>query len=130
MKRLLLVEDQVKDARNASEIATSMGFEEVEVCDNVHRAMSYLEKGLKGDRPLPDGVVLDLDLGLDSGFELLRYRHSTPELANIRVIVWSVVEEQRQICELFKIDSFVSKWEGDAAFRQALETLTTSSHAA
>jgi CheY-like chemotaxis protein len=129
MKRLLIVEDQMKDAKTAAEMAKSVGFEEVEVCSTVHRALSYLEKGVSGDGPLPDGLVLDLDLGLDSGFELLRYWHRTPDLAKTRVIVWSVIEQQRDICDLFKIDSFVSKWEGSEAFRRALESLTTSSHA-
>jgi len=126
MKRLLLVEDQVKDARSAAEIATSLGFENVEAFKTTHGALSYLEKGLKGEGPLPDGIVLDLDLGLESGFELLRYRHSTPQLSGIPVIVWSVIEHQREVCDLFKVDSFVSKWEGAGAFRQALEKLVAS----
>jgi CheY-like chemotaxis protein len=129
MKRLLIVEDQMKDAKKASEMAKSIGIAEVDVCVTVQRALSCLEKGLSGNGPLPDGIVLDLDLGLDSGFELLRYWHRTPELAKTRIIVWSVIEEQRDICDLFKVDSFVSKWEGPDAFRQALERLTTSSHA-
>jgi hypothetical protein len=45
-------------------------------------------------------------------------------LAKIPIIVWSVLgEDQRQMCELFKVNSFVAKWEGGEAFREALGNL-------
>ena len=127
MKRLLLVEDQVSDARNAAQVAGSLGIDTVDASRTVQGAMTYLEQGLTGTGPLPDGIVLDLDLGLESGFELLRFWHQTPALSKIPVIVWSVVEEQKNVCDLFKVDSFVSKWEGLGAFRQALGRLVASS---
>lgn len=120
MKKLLLIEDQPKDTRAAADVAESLGVENVEACKTVYSALSSLESGLSGQSALPDGIVLDLDLGLESGFELLRYWHRTPQLSKIPVIVWSVVEGQREICELFKVKSFVSKWEGMDAFRHAL----------
>jgi hypothetical protein len=64
-----------------------------------------------------------LDLGLDSGFELLRKWHSTPRLAAIPILIWSVLDEHRELCELFKITSYVSKWEGMEAFREKLQQL-------
>lgn len=129
MKRLLLVEDQAKDRLNAATVAESLGFDKVEAYNTVHGAMLYLEKGLRGDGPLPDAIVLDLDLGTESGYELLRYWHSTGALSRIPVMVWSVVEQQREVCELFRVNSFVSKWEGSGAFRQALVEMVTPSHA-
>jgi hypothetical protein len=125
MKHLLLIDDQSKDLVAAMEVARSLHIEDIQTKDSVSGARAHLEKGLRGEVPLPDGIVLDLDLGLDSGFELLRFWHSTPELSKIPMIVWSVVEEQRGICELFKINSFVSKWEGPAAFREALAQLVS-----
>jgi len=126
MKRLLLVEDQPKDVRTATDVAESLGIESVQAYTTVHDALSSLEKGLSGESPLPDGIVLDLDLGLESGFELLRYWHSSPQLHRIPLIVWSVVEKQRDVCELFKVNSFVSKWEGIEAIREALGRLVSS----
>lgn len=123
MKRLLLVEDQAKDAISASTVAQSLGIGDVEACKTVRNALLSLEKGISGDGPLPDGIVLDLDLGTESGYELLRFWHTTPQLSRIPVMIWSVVEEQREVCELFKVNSFVSKWEGMGAFRQALSQL-------
>lgn len=123
MKRLLLIEDQSKDAVNAATVAESLGIHEIEACNTVYKAMLSLEKGIAGEGPLPDAIVLDLDLGVESGFELLRYWRAAPGLSRIPIMIWSVVEEQREVCELFRVRSFVSKWEGLGAFRQALAEL-------
>ena len=72
MKHLLLVDDQSKDLRIASEVAESLGIGDVQAKNSIWKARTYLEKGLNGDGPLPDVIVLDLDLGAESGFELLR----------------------------------------------------------
>ena len=127
-KRLLLIENEPKDIKIAAETARSAGILEIEARTSLDSARLYLEKGLKGENPLPDGIVLDLDLGYDSGYELLRYWHSTPELSKIPLIVWSVLgDEQREMCNLFKVNLFVGKWEGTAAFREALSRLNLSS---
>lgn len=126
MKKLLLIEDQPKDVRAAADVAVSLGIEDVEGCKTVYSALQALEQGLSGKTALPDAIVLDLDLGLESGFELLRHWHRTPELSKIPVMVWSVAEGHREICELFKVSCFVSKWEGMGAFRDALGQLISS----
>lgn len=124
MTRLLLVEDQPNDLHIAAETARSVGISTIEARTSSQAARAYLEKGLEGELPLPDGIVLDLDLGYESGYELLRYWHSTPGLAKIPLIVWTLLgEEQREICNLFKVSGYVSKWEGIAAFREALSKL-------
>ena len=123
-KRLLLVEDQPQDIRFAASSAEAVGFEQVEARTSVQTARDYLDKCLQGESPLPDGIVLDLDLGYDSGYELLRYWHSTPRLAEIPLIVWSILgDDQREMCRLFKVSRFVAKWEGPEAFREALGEL-------
>lgn len=123
MKRLLLVDDQPGDLRIAADAARSLGVFEVEAKMTVARARCFLEKGLEGETPLPDGIVLDLDLGLESGHELLRLWHSTPRLAGIPMIVWSIMEDQRRICSLFKVNEFVDKGEGVGAIRDALRRI-------
>jgi CheY-like chemotaxis protein len=124
LKRLLLVENEPRDVQIAVNAARSLGISEVDARTSLDAAKSYLEKGLKGEGPLPDGIVLDLDLGYDSGYELLRHWHNTPALFAIPLIVWSVLgEEQREMCKLFKVNSFVGKWEGTAAFEEALGKL-------
>jgi len=123
----LLVEDELKDLKFASDTARSIGIEEIEARTTLQAARSYLDKALQDEVPLPDCIVLDLNLGYESGYELLRYWHSTPRLAQIPIIVWSILgDEQREMCKLFKVDSFVAKWEGAEAFRDALVKLQQS----
>ncbi len=128
MTRILVVEDQPSDLQIAAQTARAAGIDEVEARTSVQAAMSYLEKGLHNEIALPDGIVLDLDLGYESGYELLRFWHSTPGLNHIPLIVWTILgEEQREICNLFKVSSYVSKWEGGAALREALKKMQTPS---
>jgi CheY-like chemotaxis protein len=119
----LLVDDEPADLKRAREAAESLGIEDIQARTTVRAAHQHLEKALAGEVPLPDAIVVDLDFGHDSGFELLRFWHSTPELKKIPVLVWSVVEEQKQICELFRVNCFISKGQGAAAFREALAQL-------
>ena len=130
LKRLLVVENDPKDLKLAADLAQSIGVSDLQARMTFEAAKNHLDKGLSGEEPLPDGIVLDLDLGYDSGYELLRYWHSTPKLAQIPLIVWSILgEEQRTMCNLFKVKMFVGKWEGVEALRDALGqmNLTTSS---
>lgn len=121
MSRILVVEDQPSDLQIAAQTARAAGIADVEARSTAHAAKLYLEKGLRAEHPLPDVIVLDLDLGYESGYELLRYWHSSPELKRIPLIVWTILgEEQKEICDLFKVSDYVSKWEGVSAFREAL----------
>jgi CheY-like chemotaxis protein len=127
MTRILVVEDQASDLHIASQAAQAAGFQEVEARTNVQAAMLYLTTGIRGESALPDCIVLDLDLGYESGYELLRFWHSTPELKGIPLLVWTILgEEQREICNLFKVSNYVSKWEGANAIRDALKQILDS----
>ncbi len=128
LSRLLLVEDQPKDLKAAEDAARSVGIAEVDARTSIGAARAYLEKGIQGEGPLPDGIILDLDLGYESGYELLRYWHATPRLTSIPVIVWSILgEEHAEMCKLFKVNCFIGKWEGGTAIREALARLDQSS---
>ncbi|HEY1500078.1 MAG TPA: hypothetical protein VGF88_10910 [Acidobacteriaceae bacterium] len=127
MRRLLVVEDTASDLRNATDVARSLGFTQVEARSSAMAAKLYLEKGLDEEHPLPEAIVLDLDLGYESGFELLRFWHSNPRLAEIPMIVWSVLgDEQREICQLFKVTAYVSKTDGPHLLKDALGGLERS----
>ena len=69
--------------------------------------------------------MLDLDLGYESGFELLRFWHGNPQLAKIPVVVWTILGDQyREICEMFKVSAYIDKAAGIAPLRKALAELT------
>lgn len=124
MNQVLIVEDQTSDLRVAADLARSLGASTIEARVNATSAKSYLESALDGKKALPDLIIVDLDLGYESGFELLRYWHGNPRLSNIRLIVWTVMgDEQREICRLFKVNAVVSKGDGTVALKQAMGAL-------
>jgi len=119
---LLVVENEPKDMKNAADSARAVGFSEVEGKTTPYAARVYLEDRLANGPRLPDGILLDLDFGYESGYELLRFWHSHPGLRTIPLIVWSILgEEQKQMCNLFKVRQFVGKWEGNEALQDALK---------
>lgn len=127
--RLLLVENEPRDVKRAAEAAKRAGFAEIEARVTPQSARAYLEDRLAEGDLLPDGIVLDLDFGAESGYELLRFWHSTPKLRGVPVVVWSILgEDQRKMCDLFKVKQFVGKWEGNEALQQALQSIVQTAN--
>lgn len=120
VKRLLIVEDEASDVRAAADVARSLGIDFVDARFSVSEAENLLRKGLRREVALPDAILLDLDLGTDSGFELMRYWHKTHRLATIPVIVWSRLDDKRELCRLLGVNAFVCKEDGAGELRQAL----------
>ena len=119
---VLVVEDSSSDLSLAVKTAGSAGFTEIEARSSLESAQSWLEKRLQDTLPLPIAIVVDLDLGPDSGYELLRFRHATPAMSNVQIIVWSQLgDEHRQICELFDVEFYIPKWKGAEALQEALQ---------
>ena len=89
IERLLIVEDQRDDQLRASEIARAIGIGIIEARSSCAAARSLIEQGLRGEVSLPGAIVLDLDLGYESGHEFLRFWYMTPGASKIPLIVWS-----------------------------------------
>lgn len=124
MKRVLIVEDQLNDLRIASDILEQLGPMDVQARTNAAAARVYLEAALDGKYAMPDLMILDLNLGYESGFELLRFWHSQTRLSNLQVVVWTIMaREQQELCKLFGVKHVVPKWEGVDALRRAIEPL-------
>lgn len=123
--RVLIVEDHPNDFQIAAKAAEASGFSAVETRASVGAARAYLEKALEGEGPLPDAIVLDLDLGYESGFELLRYWHSSPRLSEVPLVVWTILGEQyREICRIFRVCAYVDKGDDPSVLRQVLSGLS------
>lgn len=126
--QLLIVEDQPSDLRIAAGVAESSGFSGVEARNSLESARAWLQKGLEGHQSLPDAIVLDLDLGHESGFELLRFWHSDPRLSSIPLIVWTVMGDQyREICSMFHVKAYLYKGAGPSELQGVLRGLTGAS---
>jgi CheY-like chemotaxis protein len=129
MPLLLILEDTPAELQKAVEIAQRAGFTKFETSPYATRAHRYLEKASEGRVPLPDAMVIDIDLGIENGFELVRFWHSTERLKKIPLIVWSVMEDQREICELFGVYRLILKYEGPDILKEALAKLIADSAA-
>ncbi len=124
--KLLIIEDQPNDLRIAARVAQGCGFTDVEGRSSSIMARTHLEKGLAGEHPLPDAILLDLDLGHDSGFELLRFWHGEPRLSIIPLVIWTIMGDQyREICQMFRVSGYISKSDDISHLRAALEGLFT-----
>ena len=82
---------------------------------------NFLEACLAGARPIPNLLIIDLDLELESGYDIVRYWRTTPALAKTPLIVWSVLGgDHAKVCEMFKVSHFVSKSEAKEALVDAI----------
>ena len=124
MPRILIVEDQMKDLSLAQQTGRSAGFTEIEARADVPSAKRYLEKALSPEEFLPDLILLDLELGHESEYELLRIRYDSPDLKRIPVVIWAQLgHDNYEVCALFNINGYVSKWESPTALREVLVRL-------
>ena len=117
---VLVVEDSPNDLSLAVKTARWAGFTEIDARSSLESAQSWLEKRLQGTLPLPIAIVVELDLGPDSGYELLRFRHATPAMSNVQILWTQLGDENRQICELFGVEFYIPKWKGAEALQRGL----------
>ncbi|HLH08346.1 MAG TPA: response regulator [Terriglobales bacterium] len=123
MAQMLIVEDQPTDIRIAADVAQALGID-VEARTSASAAKLYLESAIEGKQVFPDIVLLDLDLGYESGHEILRFWHGNSKLTGIRMVVWTVMgEAQQALCRLFNVTAVVPKWEGADALKRMLKSL-------
>ncbi len=118
--QVVVIEDSPDDLRIATRVLQSIGIRQVATFSRIPEAMLYLEEITAGVRNCPDMVLLDLNLGNDSGFEVLRFYKSTPSIQKCQIIVWSgsgAVE--KELCKHFGVEC-ISKEEGDAALATAV----------
>ncbi len=118
---VVVIDDSVEDLRRASQTLRDLGVVSPTVFTDVKKAIVYLECVVDGDKPCPDLVLLDLDFGADSGFEVLRLYKTHPRLRECKIVVWTVLGRTHQdLCKLFGIENVVSKDQHPEDLRDAL----------
>src|SRR5690349_5924949 len=123
MSEALVVEDNRKDAKVATEVLSKAGLG-VQLVDNVGAAVLRLNEVLEGKHQAPDLLLVDLSFPTDSGFEVLRLWKSNPQLIKIPVVVWTQMgKTEQKLCDYFGVTKMVSKADGRQGLERAVSSL-------
>ncbi len=128
MAKVLIVEDYDPDVRQCVKLFREIGIDSLQVLTGAAQAMDYLESIIEGSVETPLLIVLDLILGNDSGFEIIRRWKASAKLRDIRLIVWTQVESktERELCQMFGVSACVLKADGPPALLEAVSHLRVS----
>jgi len=101
---LMLVEDSPADVRLAQEVFRDAGFRHrLHVARDGEQALRMLRReGEHARLPLPDLVLLDLNLPRRDGREVLREVKADPRLRQIPVLILSTSKAERDVVECYQ----------------------------
>lgn len=88
-KAVLLIEDKTSDSDRCRAVLHEMGYDGVQLITNLELALEYLDDVLDNLNHPPDAIILDLGLGYDSGYDILRKCRANPQLEQIPILVWT-----------------------------------------
>lgn len=124
-KAILLVEDETSDSDRCRRVLHEMGYDGVQLITHLDLALEYLDDVVDNLTHAPDAIVLDLGLGYDSGFDVLRKCNAHPKLQHVPILVWTKRDDENT--EAFSIylgaKDFLVKSPDLATLRAALERL-------
>ena len=127
MANVLIVEDDASDLRNATSALVELGLGPLDPVSSVGEALRYLDEVGEGKRSKPGLILLDLALGYESGFEVLRRWRSDRKLSGIQIVVWTQMgDREQEICRLFGLKHVISKWAGAAELQDAIKAAMQS----
>jgi CheY-like chemotaxis protein len=124
-KVILLIEDHSSDSDICTRALHDLGFDGVQLITHLMAADYHLDDIIsKLTRP-PAAIVLDLGLGLDSGFTLLRKCHAEPGLQRVPILVWTKHTDDlsKTFSEYLGAEDFLVKSDDEQELRQALTRL-------
>lgn len=126
---VVVVEDRAEDVEFAKSCLSEAGFREVVVFDYPGPAIEYLQRSRDGEQPLPQGILVDLLLHQDNGFEVLRFCHSQPPLHGVPIVVWTQLlgVTEKEIAHWLGAKKFLTKGMTQQKMADKLRTLFSNS---
>jgi CheY-like chemotaxis protein len=124
-KVILLIEDETASSDTCTRALHDLGYDGVQLITHLAAADYHLDDIIsKLTRP-PAAIVLDLGLGADSGFTLLRKCHAEPGLQRVPILVWTKHTDDlsKTFSEYLGAEDFLVKSGDEQELRQALTRL-------
>ncbi len=130
-KVILLIEDQPAFSDTCTRALHDLGYDGVQLITHVMQAENHLDDIVSNLTEAPAAIVLDLGLGLDSGFTLLRKCHAEPRLQQVPILVWTKHTDDlsKTFSNYLGVKDFLVKSGDPQLLRDALKRLMASNTA-
>jgi CheY-like chemotaxis protein len=127
-KIILLIEDQPAFSDTCTKTLHELGYDGVQLITHMLEAEQHLDDIVSNLTNPPAAIVLDLGLGMDSGFSLLRKCHAEPKLREVPILVWTkhTDELSKMFSDYLGVKDFLVKSGDPQKLRDALERLMES----
>ena len=104
---ILLVEDNPGDVRLTQEALRETKLRiELNVAENGEAAIDFLrQKGQHAQAPRPDLILLDLNLPLKNGMEVLSEIKTDPDLKRIPVVILTTSQAEEDIIKAYNLNA-------------------------
>jgi len=124
-KVILLIEDDTSDSHICAAALHQLGYDGVQLITQLTAAEQHLDDIVSSLTEAPAAIVLDLGLGFDSGFAVLRKCHAEPKLRAVPILVWT--KHSDDLAETFSTylgaQDFLVKSNDEQELREALKRL-------
>jgi CheY-like chemotaxis protein len=122
---ILLIEDQNAFSDTCTKALHELGYDGVQLITRVLEAEQHLDDIVSNLTEPPAAIILDLGLGMDSGFSLLRKCHAEPRLREVPILVWTkhTDELSKMFSDYLGVKGFLVKSGDPQALRDALKRL-------
>lgn len=124
-KVILLIEDDSHASDACTKALHDLGYDGVQLITKVGEAVQHLDDIVANLTEAPAAIVLDLGLGHESGFELLRKCHGEGKLQQVPILVWTkhLDSLSKTFSEYLGAQDFLIKSEDISELRAALQRL-------